>query len=227
MHLSEGFTASAAWSAPNKLQRTSDLSATAFWGEEKANALWIYQHPYIAHGIQYSAEEGRDGCYLAIHHFRQCPMANALFFFPSDNARVLLYSEELLPSPPPQMVMKPWKCSFCRMKNKMERVILTWRSGHCLQLLVSAGHVRSQAMQLGHGQHNRITAEMRKPGQTCPCRLPGTCWKHADVSTDAPGFFFSPLPHGSFLHYRHGSADLVPVELIHPFDSGRVSEMCW
>ena len=60
----------------------------------------------MAHGIQYPAKEGKDVCYLAIHHFSQRPMANALFFFPSDNMRVLLYSAELLPSPPPQTVMK-------------------------------------------------------------------------------------------------------------------------
>ncbi|KAK2528860.1 hypothetical protein Q9233_007143 [Columba guinea] len=54
------------------------------------------------------------------------------------------------------------------MQDKMERVILTGRSHHYLQLLVSTGRARSQAMQLGYGQHSVITAGMRKPGQNMP-----------------------------------------------------------
>lgn len=138
----------------------------------------------------------------------------------------MFYSEELLPSPPPQVVIKPYKCSFCRMQDKMERVILTGRSHRYLQLLISTGHARSQAVQLGHGQHSMITAGMRKPGQNMSMQADRYLLKHGHVSTDARGFLFSPLPHGDFLCYGHGSAHRVPVELAHPFHRGRASEMC-
>lgn len=169
--------------------RVCDLSAAAFWGEGKANALRIYQQSCMVQGIWYPVKEGRDVCCLAIHHSSPCPVANALFFFPWNNAWVLLYREELLPSPPPQMVMDPWKCSFCGVQNKMERVILPEKSRQCLQLLVSTGHSRSQARQLGQTHHKGIAAEVRKPSQSVPM-----CQKHGDVPTGATGSSFLPCP---------------------------------
>lgn len=147
----------------------------------------------MAHRIQYPAKAGRDVCYLAIHHFSQCPMANALFFFPSGYVQALLYSEELLPSRPPQMVMKTWKCNFCRVQNKMGRVILTGRRRHCMQLLVPAAPTRSQAIQLCQRQHNRSRAgwEIQAKHAHVDCQV---CQTHADVSTNAPGFSFLPRP---------------------------------
>lgn len=87
---------------------------------------------------------------------------------------------------------KTWESNFCRVQNKLERVILAGRRRHCLQLQVPAGPTRPQAMQLCRRQHNRSTAGMRNPAQTHPCRLPGMCQNHADVPTDAPGFSFLP-----------------------------------
>lgn len=113
----------------------------------------------------------------------------------------------------------------CRIRWK--GLFLPERSCQHLQLLVSAGHSRSQARQLGQSKHKGITAEVRKPSHNVPTWAAQYVPKTRRCAKRCYRFFFSPLPHGGFLCCRQGSGGCVAVglELVHPFGRGRAREV--